>query len=83
MHPDTRVVPFPVIDPPANPVTANRWKQIAEECEYQLNFVRGQLDDAHKLAAHLIRSRQTIMVKIYAIGCLTGAAFGYALRGLV
>jgi hypothetical protein len=33
MHPDSRVIQLPLIDPPANQVTADHWRRIAHDLE--------------------------------------------------
>lgn len=81
MHPDSRVVPFPVIDPPANLVTANRWKQIAEDCSEQLELVQRQLDAGRALVQHMAKRHADLLAATYLLGLAMGGIGGFLLRG--
>ena len=85
MHPDTRVVPFPLPDPPANQITAQHWKERALEAErlalnaYEaLEMQRMEWGDAlrefHERASTRLLTRIVWLMLTFITGVLLGRA---------
>lgn len=83
MHPDTRVVPFTLPDPPANQITAQHWKERALEAERLALNAYEALEMQRKEWADALRSydertstrllwRIIRLLAVFAVGVVAG-----------